>query len=285
VTSVPANGVYQTAIDDPCKCSDPGCATDPCAGPSPFRGFYGDDFGFICTALATTTTTTIATTTTSTSTSTTTTAPTATEAGHCNDMVDNDCNNLIDCSDPACQPATCQGGTQNGQSCSTTPLQTACTNGGGTCICPFIRSDPTYIRFGAPGAGLDELVSHGRVVIPGPPLDVAGSEVAWLLSDANGRIFSVRLPPGSLKPDESGRVFLYTNPGARLTGGIYAASVRARRVGTSYGYRVQAYGDISGAKNPDMSIQFYVGGQPTSAIHSESWQKRSYGWRARGFDR
>jgi hypothetical protein len=93
------------------------------------------------------------------------------------------------------------------------------------------------------------------------------------------------LPPGSLAADRSGKLFHYRNPDAKLSGGIYDVSIRARRVGTSYGYRVRAYGDISGARNPDMSLQFYVGGQPTSAIHSESWQKRSYGWRARGFDR
>jgi hypothetical protein len=199
-------------------------------------------------------------------------------------MIDNDCNNLIDCTDPACQPATCSGGTQNGQSCSTVQLQTACTTGGGVCVCPFIRGDPTYIKFGPEGAKMDQLTSHGRVVIPGPVLDVQGAEVGWLLSDANGKIFEAKLPAGSLKPDQSGKVFGYKNPDAKLVGGIFRVSLRVRRVGTSYGYRVEAYGNMSAATDADMAIQFYVGNQPTSAIHSETWKRVKKGWTAHGFE-
>lgn len=76
VTTVVADGVYQTTVNNPCNCVDPGCAPtgpDPCFGPSPFVGYYGDDFGFLCT---TSTTTTSSTTTSSTTTSSTTTSST-----------------------------------------------------------------------------------------------------------------------------------------------------------------------------------------------------------------
>jgi hypothetical protein len=83
VTTVPADGVFETTIDNPCNCTDPACpptGTDPCAGPAPFVGYYGDDFGFVCTtsttsstSSSTTATTQPSTTTTSSTTSTTTT--------------------------------------------------------------------------------------------------------------------------------------------------------------------------------------------------------------------
>src|SRR2546421_6870053 len=44
--------------------------------------------------------------------------PTGPEAGNCGDMIDNDCNGLIDCADPACGLSTCVGGTNNHQPCS-----------------------------------------------------------------------------------------------------------------------------------------------------------------------
>jgi hypothetical protein len=40
--------------------------------------------------------------------------------------------------------------------------------------------------------------------------------------------------------------------------------------------------DLSAAVDPDMAIQIYFGGQPTSAIHEESWTRMRYGWKATG---
>ena len=51
----------------------------------------------------------------------------------------------------------------------------------------------------------------------------------------------------------------------------------------SYGYVVQAYGDMSAATDPEMSLQFYVGNQPTPAIHTERWTRSRDGWVAHGF--
>jgi hypothetical protein len=71
VTTVVADGVFQTAVNNPCNCVDPACAPtgpDPCFGPPPFVGYYGDDFGFVCTTSTTTSTSTSSTTTSSTTT-------------------------------------------------------------------------------------------------------------------------------------------------------------------------------------------------------------------------
>jgi hypothetical protein len=232
-------------------------------------------------------TTTTVTTTTTTVTTTTTTVPscipTGPEAGNCNDTIDNDCDGKIDCSDTDCTtPAKCQGGTQDGQDCSTAATLAACTAGVGICPCPPILKDPTTITFGKNGA-LDRLKSHGRVDIPGT-VDVLGSEVGWLLSKDTGRIFGVSVPPNTLLANNHRTRFrTLVNPLAKTQGGIYKATVTVTRHGVSYGYRVEAYGNMSLATDPHMAIQFYVGNQPTSAIHTEMWERTKTGWKAHGF--
>jgi hypothetical protein len=229
------------------------------------------------------TTSTTETTTTTTSTSTTIPCvPTGPEAGHCNDLIDNDCDGRIDCTDSDCGPAHCQGGTQNGQDCSTDPSFLVCMTGGGTCACPDIQKDPTTITFGPPGAGLDRMDSHGRVTILGN-VDARASEVAWLLTRDGQPIFRAVLPAGAWKGNASGTRLRYRNRDARLHGGVYRAWITVTRGHRSYGYRVQAFGDISGATDPQMELQFYVGNQPTPALHSEVWTRTSRGWRAHGF--
>ena len=193
----------------------------------------------------------------------------------CNDMIDNDCNGLIDCSDPACQPGDCFGGTNDDLDCATPENQAACVAGGGVCQCPNIDKDPAIIRFGRPGAGLDVFTSHGHVIIAGPPLDVAGSQVGWLLTNDRGRIFAAVLPPNSFTA--RGTLFNYRNPGAATLGGVYKAKVRLSRGGV-YRYTVQAYGDMSGATDPWMALQFYIGNQPTPAIHAQTWTRTNQGW-------
>jgi len=195
-------------------------------------------------------------------------------------MIDNDCNGLIDCDDPAC--AICVGGTNAGQPCNTPQTSSACTTAGGMCECPPILKDPTTIKFGPPGAGLDQFKSHGRAILPAG-LDVAGSEVGWLLTNANGAIYSAVIPAGTLTPSAHGSLFLYTNKDAKLHGGIYKAKIKITHLGTYYGYRVESYGDISRATDPVMSLQYYIGNQPTSAIHTETWKRTRSGWAAHGF--
>ena len=151
------------------------------------------------------------------------------------------------------------------------------------CQCPAIQKDPTVIKFGTPGARRDLFTSHGRVTIVGSQLDVAGSPVSWLLSNARGAIFRAEVPAGALLANQKATTFTYSNPSARTTGGITKAVIHITHHGTSYGYKVQAYGDLSAATDANMSLQFYIAAQPTPAIHTESWQRTGYGWKAHGF--
>jgi hypothetical protein len=172
----------------------------------------------------------------------------------CDNMVDDDCDGLVDCDDVADCPLPC----------------------------PPILKDPSTIRFGKNG-GLDRFDSHGRVE-PENPVDMGNSDVGWVLSNNRGVIWSGTLSPSQFRSTASGNTFRYTNPAARTQGGIFRALIRITRQGTSYGYKVRAYGDMSAATDADMSIQFYLGNPPEAYIHSELWTRNAAGWKADGFD-
>jgi hypothetical protein len=229
---------------------------------------------------------TTTTTTTTTSTSTTTTSlPCIPQTEDCTNMMDDDCDNLVDCDDPDCGDQSgvlvCQDGTQNGQSCATTQQQTDCVNGGGRCVCAKIQKDPSTIRFGSP---FDVFQSHGRVE-PVGTIDMSTSDVGWVVSGANGVVYSGTLHPSDFIPSTKGTVFRYNNPAARTEGGIFRAKIRITRGGRSYGYKIKAYGEMKNKiADANMSIQFYIGAPAQSFVHSEPWKQLSWGWKATGFE-
>jgi hypothetical protein len=110
------------------------------------------------------------------------------------------------------------------------------------------------------------------------PVDVS-SGISFLLSNSRDRIYAVTLGAGTLTANTNGTSFKYMNPAARTAGGVYKALVRIRR-GTSYMYTVETYGDMAGATDADMAIQFYLGDLPTSAVHAEQWTQTKFGWKA-----
>ncbi len=122
---------------------------------------------------------------------------------------------------------------------------------------------------------LDIMTSHGLVTIPGS-VDVAGSEIGLLLTNASGRIFSVVLPPGTLISSRTGTSFKYFKVDAKIHGGPYKILIAVR--GMTYRCTVQAFGDLSAATDPLISLQFYIGSQPTPAFLTETWTHKKYGW-------
>jgi hypothetical protein len=172
-------------------------------------------------------------------------------------MADDDCDGLIDCDDPDCA---------------------------GVAPCPPIKRDPSRIVFGPPGK-LDRFTSHGRVE-PGEPLDPSTVEVGWLLSNAQGPIFKAALIPGDFTVDPSHTTFRFVDRDARRGHGkrfgILRARIRITRGGTSYGFKIQAYGDLSKATDPDMVLQFYIGDHVF--VHDQPWTRNGAGWRSSSFE-
>jgi hypothetical protein len=198
------------------------------------------------------TTTTVVTTTTTTVTVTTTTQPCIPSPEICNDMIDNDCDGKTDCVD---------------EDCATDPA------------CPIAHKDPTIIKFSRSG-GPDMIKGHAT--LESSPVNVSGIEVGILLSDLQGNIYGFTLPPGAMADTGSGKTFRYrtTDPqGTRLNGGVYQVKIKQRTGGYSFSFA--AYGDLSGADNQDMRLQFYMGDAPKPYITIDApWIQTSSGWRA-----
>ena len=175
----------------------------------------------------------------------------------CNDMIDNNCDGLVDCDDPNCVD---------------------------TEECPSIKRDPSKIIFGKDGK-LDKFKSHGRVE-PDQAIDVSSVEVGWMLSGPNGPIYRAALIPGDFKVNRKGTTFKFRDRGAKLgitkRFGIFKAKIRIARNGTSYGYKIIAYGDFSAANSPDMALQMYIGDQVW--IHDQPWIQNARGWKSTGFE-
>jgi hypothetical protein len=206
------------------------------------------------TSTTSSTTSTSSTTTTSTSTSTTTsTAPCIPTPENCSNMMDDDCDNLIDCLDPDCpQP------------------------------CPPAKKDPTDIRF---GSGLDRLRS--KAILEMVPVDLCTVGVGVLVTNPHGEVFREAVHGSQLNPCATGRIFRYRNLAARENGGLYSLKLKKRNGDTAYSFSSISYGDLSATKGtPEedetlkkMRVQFYVGDKVFITIEGD-WKRTPTGWRA-----
>jgi parallel beta-helix repeat protein len=222
------------------------------AGPAPASG-SGTCTGTPC--LAGTTSTTTTTTVVSSTTTTTQCVPTGPEntSPTCSDMIDNDCNGLIDCADPSCS---------------------------GIFPCPPAKKDPTIITFSR--TGLDQIRGHAKLETP--PVDISTMNVGVLLSGPHGAIYSGSLPAGALTA--TGTIFRYRNAAARTAGGIHGLKIKQNR-GGSYTFSFAAYADLSAATDPNLRLQFYLGEDPNAAADGrvfitldKPWSQTPRGWRA-----
>jgi cysteine-rich repeat protein len=164
----------------------------------------------------------------------------------CDDLLDNDGDDLIDCFDPDCT------------------------------VCPPIKRDPGYIRF-LPGP--DSLSIHGRIE-PTTPIDPATEQVGILLTNENGAIYRGVLVPGDMVSG-GGQIqnFKFVDRDAKLGLGIRQGlgKVMIYKRSNAYSVYITAYGDLSAATLPDMTIQLVVGNDVFQ--NTGTWKPKSYGWK------
>jgi hypothetical protein len=205
------------------------------------------------------------TTTTTTTSSTTTTIPDCIPVPEvCDNMIDDDCDTLIDCLDPDCfliDP------------------------------CPPAKKDPTDIRFQTgmdrvrSKAVLEELDSPGLTAI-----DLCTVDVGILISNPTGKIYSVEIAGSSLTPScSSGKTFRYRNLAARTdpNGGLYELKIKKQRGDAGYAVSTLSYADMSATDGPagpptnleQMRVQFYVGDRVFITLDGP-WKRTPTGWKA-----
>jgi len=159
---------------------------------------------------------------------------------------------------------------------------------GGTCGpvfgCRCIHNDPARIQFartpGQPGV----LRVHGRFLFDGtmnPPAD----GFTFVLAKAGGIIYQGTLRPGDLVGTGSRFIFLDRGAaqGAGTRDGIYRVTVILKTIAGSvnYVFKLQAYGDFSGAAS-EMTSQV-IAGQNTASV-AGIWSPTRHGWKLTSFD-
>jgi len=165
----------------------------------------------------------------------------------CSNMVDDDCDLLVDCADP---------------DCNTTPP------------CPIAKKDPTDIRF---LPGLDRL--RAKAVLKMTPVDLSSVDVGILLSNPSTVLYQVEMPGSALASSASGKLFRYRNPAARTDGGLYSLKVKKQSGNDGYAFSSTSFADLSAAMDPRMRVQFYIGDVVFITIDNP-WKQSPNGWKA-----
>jgi hypothetical protein len=170
----------------------------------------------------------------------------------CTNGRDDDGDGLVDCKDPDCV---------------------------GRPECQKMAQDPAIIRFGPPGEARDLLRAHG-LIVPQSPIDPLSQEVFIMLTDSTGIVYRGSLIAGDLLGRGAGTRFEFTDQTARRGAGkrfgIYRLSLRRRP--STWFFSFTAYGDLSGATDPDMNLQLQIGDQ--GFISDAVWERTRSGWRA-----
>jgi hypothetical protein len=172
-------------------------------------------------------------------------------------MVDNDCDDLIDCHDPDCTDIF---------------------------PCPPAHKDPTSVVFGR-GDRIDLLRGHAKLDLV--PTDIAALPLHILLTNLSGLIYADGLLAGAVTTDATGKNYRYRNARARESGGMYQLKVKKNKDGISYTFSFASYGDLSRATDANMRLQFYIGDDPDTAADGrlfitidKPWTQTPTGWRA-----
>jgi uncharacterized repeat protein (TIGR01451 family) len=159
----------------------------------------------------------------------------------CNNTIDDDLDQLVDCADSDCT-------TPGFQSCDADCQLTA--------PCVPILNDPAILRE-------DYVKVHGRYV-PTTPANPFLDGFVFLVQNTDGVVFRAELLAGDLATiDDVGlKRWRYKNHAARVArDGVYIVNIRERREkdgSISYPFKIKAFGDMSAAVKSRMTTQIYI---------------------------
>jgi hypothetical protein len=130
----------------------------------------------------------------------------------------------------------------------------------------FLNEDPR----------LDKLALHARIV-PMTDIDPVAEGITVEVYNSIDLVVAFSLGPGDFRATPGGRKFTYRDPRAIRDAGIGRVTISQRKDGPG-GYRVDvvAYGDLSLASEPDMTVRILVGNDMFT--NSSTWLARGYGW-------
>jgi hypothetical protein len=129
------------------------------------------------------------------------------------------------------------------------------------------------------GPALDFLRVGARI-IPVNPVNPFDLGFMFTLSNANGNLFTATLLPGQITELTNGRKWVYRNPAAKISGGLFSVIIQERDDELDgLIVDVKAYADLSGATLAEMTTEMVIG--PASFIDTGDWTAVSNGWRYR----
>jgi hypothetical protein len=128
---------------------------------------------------------------------------------------------------------------------------------------------------------LDEFSFHGRIE-PETPIDPTTEKVGVLITNEFGVIYRGELEPGVFEGrGGSARPWRFVDRKNAKKGlsqtGIARISIYQYRATNLFVVNVHAYGDMSIATVPNMTLQFTVGDD--SFQNTGTWKQTGYGWR------
>jgi hypothetical protein len=126
---------------------------------------------------------------------------------------------------------------------------------------------------------LDLLRLGGRLIpTPAAVIDPLLTGMAVELSNANGTLASIVIPPGAFTEKPSGRKWVYKDPAAKASGGAFVVTLQERndQLGGLI-LDLKYFGDLSGATLADMETIVVIG--TSSFFDVGAWTQKSSGWR------
>ncbi len=186
----------------------------------------------------------------------------------CNNLVDDDGDGIVDCSDPDCFP-----------NARLSICDEDCTL---DLVCEKFRKDPGVIRYNKKG-GPDRLSLHGRFLLE-TDTDPMVEGFVFEIGNELGAVYRAFLGFGELTGDASGTRYRFKDKTARVlgeaspSGGLYKVSLIRRTIGGEpfMSFRVRAYGNFKAATKVTMTTQLVLGSAVGSLTADWTASKRKW---------